>query len=74
MTNHEIFEQLLEEGGFTIDNLPLTANNADDEDVIIEKYVDNGEIVWKTTTFQQNDRVRTNIYHSDGTIEELYDE
>lgn len=49
-------------------DLPITAVNEDGENVIIN-CVDN---CYRVTTLQKNGWCRTNIYHPDGTIEELY--
>lgn len=50
-------------------DLPATTVNEDGENVIINCVDD----CYRVTTLQKNGWYRTNIYHPDGTIEELYD-
>lgn len=50
-------------------DLPATAVNEDGDNVIIDCIDD----CYRVTTLQKNEWYRTNIYHPDGTIEELYD-
>lgn len=47
----------------------FAGRNEDNEDMIIDCYSDRIE----TTTFQTNGWTRTNIYHEDGFVEELFD-
>lgn len=50
-------------------DLPATAVNEDGDNVII----DCADDCYRVTTLQKNGWYRTNIFHPDGTIEELYD-
>lgn len=50
-------------------DLPATAVNEDGDNVIIDCIDD----CYRVTTLQKNGWYRTNIFHPDGTIEELYD-
>lgn len=47
----------------------IAGQNENGEDVILEA----GESSIKMTTFQFNTWIRINIYHEDGTVEELYE-
>lgn len=70
---YDVFEPWLKANGFELENLPLTAETEDGENVIVEAYRDeNGELVWKISTLQDNGWMRINIYYSDHTVEELY--
>jgi len=46
--------------------------NDDGEHIIIESDTENGSIVWHVMVYQKNGWTRTNVYHKDGTVEELY--
>lgn len=50
-------------------DLPATAVNENGDNVIID-YVDG---CYKVATLQKNGWCKTNIFHPDGTIEELYE-
>lgn len=50
-------------------DLPATAVNEDGDNVIIDCIDD----CYRVATLQKNGWCKINIYHSDGTIEELYD-
>lgn len=69
---YDVYEPWLKENGFTLQDLPLTAKTEDGEDVIVEALEQDGEVVWKITTVQSNNWLRTNYYYEDGTVEELY--
>lgn len=56
MNEHEMFDT------------PLVGVNDDDENVIVTVFEDRIEFV----TYQKNGWCRINIYHRDGTYEELY--
>ena len=47
---------------------PISGTNADGTDIIIER----GSDYYKVSTIQDNDWIRINYYHEDGTIEETY--
>lgn len=49
-------------------DMPFCGKNADDENVVISVFPD--KII--VETFQSNGWVRENVYHTDGTAEELY--
>lgn len=49
--------------------MPLAGKNEDNENILISINEHNITV----QTFQNNGWLRTNIYHDDGTIEELYD-
>lgn len=49
--------------------LPICGKNEDDENVLIEK----GDGCYKLTTAQHNGWTRINLYHRDGSIEEMYE-
>ena len=52
--------------------LPLICKNEDNEVVIIEYGITNGERFFRVTTVQDNDWCRINTYWESGTIEETY--
>ena len=52
---------------------PLSAENECGEYVIIEEGSNEGVHFYQTTTAQNNDWLRINIYYADGCTEELYD-
>lgn len=69
---YDILSKWIEVNGYTIANLPLTAENEDGEPVIIEAR-DFGEgPVFMVSTAQENGWMRINYYHADGTVEETY--
>lgn len=72
---YDVFEPWLKENGFEVTDLPLTAEMEDSKEfVIVDAYHDeNGDLVWRTTTAQDNGWLRTNIYYKDGATEELYE-
>lgn len=69
------FLKLIEEGGYTIKDLPLTAENDAGELVILSVvgFDNDDNPIWRTETLQENEYVRINIYHPDGTVEEMYE-
>lgn len=71
---YDVYEPWLKENGFTLNDLPLSAKTDCGEDVIIEaERDDDGNIIWKISTFQDNGWLRINRYHNDGTVEESYE-
>lgn len=71
--DYNLIDEEIRNQGFTRDNLPLVYTNEDGENVIVgfQKFGD--ESAYVLTTYQNNGWSRTNIYHEDGTYEELYD-
>ena len=53
------------------DDVILAGVNENGEDVILEKVF--GSEAVQVTTIQKNGRLRKNVYHIDGTTEELYE-
>lgn len=44
------------------------------ENMIVDaRYDDDGEVVWKISTMQDNDWLRINRYDKNGTVEEAYE-
>lgn len=70
---YAVYQPWLEENGFTLEDLPLTAKTECNEDVIVDAYYEGDELIWKITTIQSNGWLRTNYYHSDGTVEETFE-
>ncbi len=55
-------------------SLPLMGENENDEIVIVDILNDVGDAMcFDVSTMQDNDCVRHNIFHEDGTIEEYYE-
>ena len=52
--------------------LPIICKNEDNEVVIIEYGISNGERFFKVTTAQHNDWCRINTYWESGIMEETY--
>ena len=69
----EYIENLLRKSGFTISDLPLSADNEDEELVILEAGKDEHDEYYETTTVQHNDWCRVNRYYKDGTSTEVYE-
>lgn len=69
MPYKEIKKQVKKFGG----ELPLTARNNNDENVIIEEGREDGVHYYKLTTAQNNDWLRINHYYEDGTVTETFD-
>lgn len=58
-----------EEYGF-----PVTGENEDGETLVFMAITsDDGELLFRVTTFQHNNWARVNIYWPDGTVEETYE-
>lgn len=54
--------------------LPLSAENEDGENVVIESgKTEDGECFYQLTTIQKNDWCRINTYYVDGTVDETYE-
>lgn len=72
---YSIYEPWLKENGFNIENLPLAAKTEDGEDVIIENggFDDDGNIIWRISTFQTNGWTAIREYYKDGTITETFE-
>ena len=71
---YDVYGPWLKENGFKLEDLPLTTTTETGEDVIIMAQLDNdGEIVWKISTLQDNGWIRINYYHKDGTVEEMFE-
>lgn len=69
---YAVFEPWLKENGYTLKDLPLTAQTEDGEDVIVEAYTQDGEIVWMISTMQNNGWMCIKRYYIDGTVEESF--
>lgn len=54
-------------------NLPATAVNQDDENVIVSDESQGTERVFRLDTMQKNDWIRINWYYPDGSIDETYE-
>ena len=67
------FNTLLKENDFTINDLPLSSINENNENVIVELEKINDEIVWKTSVIQENNWIRVHRYYKDNSIEETYE-
>ena len=72
-TEYTTFMPWLKYHGFTVGDLPLSAETSDGEDAIIDAYRQDGEWVWKISVVQKNNRMRTTCYYKDGTVETLYE-
>ena len=73
MTYEDILE-LIEDTGYTIDDLPLTSVNDDGENIIVDREdTEDGQIVLKLSTAQDNGWMRVNYFWPDGTTEEMYE-
>ena len=70
---YDVFQPWLEENGFTREDLPLTATTELGEDLILDAYEQDGELIWRTKALQPNDWLRVHCYHPDGSIEEYYE-
>ena len=71
---YHVFQPWLEENGFSLEDLPLTAKTEDGETVIVEAYYnEEKELIWKISTCQDNGWIRVNHYHPDGTVEESFE-
>ena len=71
---YDVFGKWLEENGFTLEDLPLTATTETRESVMIWAYTHPEEgLVWQISTLQENGVIRINHYYKDGTVEELYE-
>lgn len=67
MTFYDYIKNLVGES-----DLPMTADNADGEVVLIEQGKNNDCLYFKLTTEQHNGWYRINYYYPDGTIEEFF--
>ena len=73
MTYEDILE-LIEDTGFTVDDLPLTSVNDDGENIVVDREdTEDGQIVLKLSTAQSNGWMRVNYFWPDGTTEEMYE-
>ena len=75
---YDVYEPWLKDNGFSLEDLPLVAENETGERVIIEAERDeNGNPIWKISTLQEGNKyhnwIRVNYYYEDGTVEELYE-
>lgn len=71
---YNVYMPWLEENGFTLQDLPLTAKTDCGEDVIVDAYYnDEKELIWKISTVQDNGWIKILHYHPDGTVEETYE-
>ena len=70
---YDVYEPWLKENGFSLKDLPLAAVTADGENCLVDVCNDDGEIVWKISTFQKNGWTRINYYYRDGSTEEMYE-
>lgn len=70
---YAVYQPWLEENGFTLQDLPLSAKTECGEDVIVDAYYEEDELIWKISTVQSNGWLRINCYHPDGTVEEMYE-
>lgn len=73
---YNIFEPWLKQNGYTVTDLPLTAEWYTGEPVIVEVTGkdESGNWIWKLSTAQDNGWMRITYYYADGTVEELYEQ
>lgn len=57
---------------FDYEDFPVAGFNENAERVIIDRN-DGEDKYFKVTTFQNNNWIRVNYYHQDGTTEEIYE-
>lgn len=71
---YESISKLLLDNNYTFKDLPLTTSSKGENVIIdIDGYDEENMAILKTITLQKNGFARINVYHFDGTTEELYE-